>query len=180
MGIIYIDINFKQRKITKTAKNKLSWYDSDNKKIVHFDGTRLDFRYDSLYTPNIELNQNDFIKVSSNLKHFIQKKEEDKDFVKIFIDEHDKDKIINYLISNNINYKYNGKLKVSAIDIAGVSYQSSSNHDEIIKWIEENKEEYGLSIINIENKTIAINFDDNFKEEIEDGLYQERFNFEVL
>lgn len=180
MGIIYIDINFKQKKITKTAKNKLSWYDSDNKKITNYEGTRLDFRYDPTYIPNITISSSDYKKVFNNLKNFVQKQEEESSIVRLYIDEIDKDKIINYLISSNVHYEYKGKLKVSAIDISGVSYQSSSNHDEIIKWIEAHKEEYGLSILNIDNKTVAVNFEDTSKEEIEDSLYQERFNFEVL
>jgi len=180
MGIAYIDVTYEQKKITKTAKNNLFWYDSDNKKLLKFEGTRLDFKYDPSYSPNFKISSKDFKSHKKNIENLINKSEELDNSVIIYINENNKNDFISYFINNQILYHYNSKLKISSIDIPTSSYQSSTNHEKIIKWIEDNKEEYGLSIVSADSKTVAIEFDDEKKEDFEDSLYRERFNFEVL
>ena len=73
-----------------------------------------------------------------------------------------------------------GKMVVKPEKLYRQSSKLHNNAEDIMKWIRENEEEYGLELVAKDSREITVSFADGKETEVEESLYRDRFRYEIL
>lgn len=73
-----------------------------------------------------------------------------------------------------------GKTRMAVVDSTKTSYKAANNYADIMNWYKVNKDEFNLEVLEAGAGTVSFSFPDAMKPEIEDALYFNRFDFEIM
>ncbi len=85
------------------------------------------------------------------------------------------------LRGGSLAFKYqDGKINVSTEPLFKTTYKLSNTKSVIMKWVEDNKAEYKFEILDGGYGCVALKFDDLKQESLEDDLYAQRFEYQII
>ena len=73
-----------------------------------------------------------------------------------------------------------GKTKMSVFDTRKVTYKTANNYENIMNWYRSNKDDFALEIVDGGSGMVAFSFPDEMKAEIDEALYFNRFDYEIM
>lgn len=79
-----------------------------------------------------------------------------------------------------LKFKYSGHLTVSTEPLFVKKYQKTDNIGAINKWINENEDEFNITVVDKNVGTVSISFADDLSEDLLNSLYQNRIQYSLV
>lgn len=78
------------------------------------------------------------------------------------------------------SYDENGEMKVSTEPLTIVTNKYTTNYKDILGWVEANKKDFDLNILQGENGSVTLSFPDEMENDVAESLDFHRFDYEIL
>lgn len=85
------------------------------------------------------------------------------------------------MTGGTLAFRYDGnKLAVSTEPLFAIRHQTGHNRSQIMEWYDANKDDFKLQILDGGVMHLALSFDEGKKQELEDSLYNHRFEYDII
>lgn len=74
----------------------------------------------------------------------------------------------------------NKKTIVGVKELKCFVYEKNDNSAKILEWVSKNSEDFNLSVVNKDQFTYSVAFDDEFLEDVEYSLYDNKLEYSIL